>query len=196
MIEGDSIEYELIERCCNLIKNQNPLTCEVGVRLGKGSEIILKNLKNKNHWHIGIDPYGDLEYEHFDIGSGIEHTESKPEYTNSMKKTVLQNLDFDNYTIFQMTDDDYMNLFYNGVPIYNKKRIIRNDYDLVVLDGPHKTFNVLKELIFFGERLNKSGFLILDDYNTYKFTMLLTVAELMKIKPMHVGDNKMVLRKY
>ena len=90
MIEGDSIEYELIERCCNLIKNQNPLTCEVGVRLGKGSEIILKNLKNKNHWHIGIDPYGDLEYEHFDIGSGIEHTESKPEYTNSMKKTVLQ----------------------------------------------------------------------------------------------------------
>ncbi len=33
-----------------------PFTCEIGVRLGKGSQTILESLKHKNHWHIGIDP--------------------------------------------------------------------------------------------------------------------------------------------
>ena len=47
MIGGDSIEYELLEKCCKLIKNLNPLTCEIGVRLGMGSEVILQSLKDK-----------------------------------------------------------------------------------------------------------------------------------------------------
>ena len=55
MIGGDSIEYELLEKCCKLIKNSDPLTCEIGVRLGMGSEVILQSLKNKNHWHIDRD---------------------------------------------------------------------------------------------------------------------------------------------
>ena len=32
MLEGDSIEYELIEKCCQLIKSDNPFTLEIGVR--------------------------------------------------------------------------------------------------------------------------------------------------------------------
>ena len=95
-----------------------------------------------------------------------------------------------------MTDDDFMSRFSDGVPIYKKQRIVRNDYDLVFLDGPHKTIDVLKELIFFGERLNKKGFIVLDDYESYKSPMCVQVAELLDIKPMHIGKNKIVLRKY
>ena len=34
MIEGDSTEYELLEKCCKLIKVEDPLTLEIGVRQG------------------------------------------------------------------------------------------------------------------------------------------------------------------
>mgnify|MGYP005986269571 FL=1 len=197
MIEGDSIEYNLIEKVCSLITTEKPFTCEIGVRLGKGSQTILESLKHKDHWHIGIDPYGDIDYEHFDKNSGIRHNSGKsPTYPNSMKTTLLQNIGFDNFTLFQMSDTDFMNKFSEGVPIYRKQREMINHYDLVFLDGPHKTFDVLKELVFFGERLNNKGFIILDDYPTYKFDLLIKVAELIDIKPMHIWDNKIVMRKY
>jgi len=197
MIEGDSIEYDLLEKTCSLISNEKPFTCEIGVRLGKGSQTILESLKHKDHWHIGVDPYGDISYEHFDKDSTIHHTSGvSPTYPNSMKTKLLQNLHHDNFTLFQMSDDDFMNRFADGVPIYNKGRTIRNLYDLVFLDGPHRTIDVLKELVFFGERLNKKGFIILDDYESYKFDILIKVAELIDVKLMHVGKNKMVMRKY
>ena len=96
-----------------------------------------------------------------------------------------------------MSDDDFMNRFYDGVPVYNKgKKTIYKQYDLVFLDGPHKTIDVLKELIFFGERLAKDGFIILDDYESFKFDLLIKAAELINIKPMHVGKNKIIMRNY
>ena len=89
-----------------------------------------------------------------------------------------------------------MNKFSEGVPIYRKQREVINNYDLVFLDGPHKTFDVLKELVFFGERLTNQGFIIFDDYTTYNFDLLIKVAELINIKPMHIMENKIVMRKY
>ena len=198
MIGGDSIEYELLEKCCKLIKSNEPFTCEIGVRLGMGSEVILQSLKEKNHWHIGIDPYGDIDYDHFDKDSDIKHLDdSNPTYSNDMKLQLVQSLNHNNYSLFQMSDDDFMNRFYDGVPVYNNGlKKIYNKYDLVFLDGPHKTIDVLKELVFFGERLNNQGFIILDDYESFKFDLLIKVAELIKIKPMHVGKNKIIMRKY
>jgi len=197
MIEGDSIEYELIQKCCELLMGESLLTCEVGVRLGKGSKTILEALQHKDHWHIGIDPYGDIEYDHFDKDSPIEHISGKsPTYSNSMKSKLVSNLVYDNFTLYQMSDDDFMSRFADGVPIYKTKRILKNKYDLVFLDGPHKTIDVLKELVFFGERIVEKGFIILDDFESYKFDLLIKVAELMSIKPFHVGKNKIILRKY
>ena len=198
MIGGDSIEYELLEKCCKLIKNSDPLTCEIGVRLGMGSEVILQSLKDKNHWHIGIDPYGDINYDHFDKDSTIKHIDGQnPTYPNDMKLTLLQSLNFSNFNLFQMSDDDFMARFYVVVHIYNQvKKQIKNDYDLVCLDGPHKTIDVLKELVFFGERLAMDGFIILDDYESFKFDLCIKVGELINVKPMHVGKNKIVMRKY
>ena len=67
---------------------------------------------------------------------------------------------------------------------------------MVFLDGPHKTIDILKEVIFFGERLNDKGFIVLDDYESFKFDIVIKSAELMGIKLMHVGKNKIILRKY
>ena len=66
MIQGDSTEYEILEEACKTLDGDNLFTAEIGVRQGQGSKIILDTLKNKNHWHIGIDPYGDIDYLHFD----------------------------------------------------------------------------------------------------------------------------------
>ena len=46
MIQGDSIEYDLLIKWSKDFDCKGYYTCEIGVRLGKGSEIILKNLKN------------------------------------------------------------------------------------------------------------------------------------------------------
>ena len=47
------------------------LSVEIGVREGYGSHVIMENLKNKNHFHIGIDPYGDILYDHVDTQGGV-----------------------------------------------------------------------------------------------------------------------------
>jgi hypothetical protein len=45
-----------------------------------------------------------------------------------------------------------MKRFEDGVPIYRDKKELRTKYDLVHFDGPHKTYDVIKEAIFFAER--------------------------------------------
>ena len=40
------------------------------------------------------------------------------------------------------------------------------------------------------------GFIILDDYESFKFDLCIKVGELINVKPMHVGKNKIVMRKY
>ena len=40
--------------------------CRIGVREGYGTLIITDALKDKNYFHVGIDPYGDLLYKHID----------------------------------------------------------------------------------------------------------------------------------
>ena len=93
-----------------------------------------------------------------------------------------------------MCDTEFMEKYCNGVPIYNKLKTIRNDYDLVLLDGPHTTYDVLKEVMFFGERLNNNGMMILDDWPTYKSPMIVDIAKMLDIKPLHIGENKLVLK--
>ncbi len=66
MIQGDSTEYEILEEACKSLEGDDFFTAEIGVREGAGSKIILDSLIFKKHWHIGIDPYGNLNYQHYD----------------------------------------------------------------------------------------------------------------------------------
>ena len=159
MINGDSIEYEILKEACNSLGDDDLFTAEIGVREGKGSKIILDTLIYKKHWHIGIDPYGNLKYQHYD------HSKSYTcNYTNDMKNKLLRELNYKNFSLLQLDDNEFMKRFNDGVPIYREKKEIRNQYDLVHFDGPHKTIDVIKESIFFGERSRKGSVFIYDDY--------------------------------
>ncbi len=68
-IEGDSGDYDLLSAWSDKIakrfaKKPAILTAEIGVRKGLGSKLIMNYVRGayKNaHFHIGIDPYGDLD---------------------------------------------------------------------------------------------------------------------------------------
>ena len=103
MIGGDSKEYEILIEACESLTSDNLFTVEIGVRQGLGSKLILENLKHKKHWHIGIDPYGNISYPHFDNKPSIVCN-----YTNSMKVDLLRDLNFENFTLYQLGDDEFM----------------------------------------------------------------------------------------
>jgi hypothetical protein len=170
MIAGDSKEYEILIEACKSLTSDNLLTAEIGVRQGLGSKLILENLKHKKHWHIGIDPYGNISYPHFDNKRSIVCN-----YTNSMKVNLLKDLDYENFTLYQLDDDEFMKSFYNGIPIYREKKEIINTYDLVHFDGPHKTVDVIKEAIFFGQRSKAGTVFVFDDYNYFNMDSVLRI---------------------
>ena len=170
MIQGDSTEYEILEEACKSLEGDDFFTAEIGVREGAGSKIILDSLIFKKHWHIGIDPYGNLNYQHYD--------KSEPytcDYTNEMKLQLIKDLDYKNFSLLQMGDDEFMKRFIDGVPVYRDKKEIRNKYDLVHFDGPHKSVDVIKESIFFGERSHKGSVFIYDDYPKFDMDSVLKI---------------------
>ena len=73
-IRGDSTEYELLKKWSETLpffeEPKSVVTCEIGVREGLGSQVIMlglqKRIGNKPYEHIAIDPYGSREYQHFD----------------------------------------------------------------------------------------------------------------------------------
>jgi hypothetical protein len=170
MIEGDSKEYEILIEACKSLTADNLFTAEIGVRRGLGSKLILMNLQHKKHWHIGIDPYGNLSYAHFD-----KKDPRTCDYTNSMKLQLIKDLDYENFTLFHMEDDEFFKRFSDGVPIYREKKEIINTYDLVHFDGPHKTKDVIKEAIFFGERSKPGTIFLFDDYPYYDIDLVLKI---------------------
>ena len=74
MIRGDSSEYDLLKKWCETLPFfEEPTlvtTIEIGINEGKGSEVIMEAIKSrigdKPYEHFGVDPYGDLDYKHFD----------------------------------------------------------------------------------------------------------------------------------
>ena len=170
MIEGDSTEYEILKVACQTLEGDDLFTAEIGVRQGQGSKIILDELISKKHWHIGIDPYGNLDYQHYDKSESYVC-----DYTNEMKHQLIKDLDYKNFSLLQMGDDEFMNRFSDGVPIYRDKKELRNKYDLVHFDGPHKSVDVIKESIFFGERSHAGTVFVYDDYPKFDMDSVLKI---------------------
>jgi hypothetical protein len=191
MIKGDSTEYDLLESACKLVPWPEILTAEIGVRQGQGSKIILDSFKEKNHWHIGIDPYGNLNYQHYDTTGSYTC-----DYTNSMKLQLLQDLPYENFTLYSIGDDEFMKRFQDGVPIYKNTKEIINTYDLVHFDGPHKTIDVIRETMFFGDRARIGSVFVYDDYPKYDMNVIGTILiDYLGFVPVLKGDNKIALQK-
>lgn len=190
MIKGDSTEYEILKEACESLEDNNLFTIEIGVRQGAGTKIILDTLKDKNHWHLGVDPYGNLNYEHYDDSGAYTC-----DYTNSMKLQLIKDIDYENFTLFPMGDDEFMKRFHDGVPIYRNEKEVINKYDLVHFDGPHKTIDVLKEVLFFAERSKPGTVFIFDDYPKYNLTSIEDVLKWWGFKTIERGSNKALLEK-
>ncbi len=168
-MQTDSSEYDILAHAVTLVQNVQGLTCEIGLRAGGSSAIILSTLKqtNQNKVHIAIDPFGNIEYEHW------ETSKERLDYTNQMKNNTLKHLySFcsDNNMeclFFPLEDTEFFAKFADGVPVYSEVKHVINQYALVFLDGPHTTQLVKNEFDFFKDRMPSGAVIVFDDINQY-----------------------------
>lgn len=165
----DSREYDILGEAAWVVRNVDGLTCEIGVREGGGSKVIMDVTQRSGRpkVHIAIDPFGNIEYEHW------ETRKERLDYTNKMKNTMLQNLyAYCSQTgaeclFFPLEDIEFFTRYADGVPIYNDHKTIENRYALVFFDGPHTTELVKMEFDFFKNKIQMGGTVVFDDIDQY-----------------------------
>ena len=167
MIEGDSLEYHLITEQIQKLKLEDTvLTGEIGLRKGLGSTTIMEAVIAKgviNYRHIAIDPYGNLNYKHYDNRPAYT-----ADYTDNMKvQTVSELSKYKEFAFFEFTDEYFFETMGEGYPFtIQGQTYLLGQYSVVHLDGPHTSQAVQKEVDFFMKRMAKNSLLIIDDYKT------------------------------
>lgn len=149
----------------NITRDNIPgMTMEIGIRAGGGSAAIMKGLLgDQKRTHIGLDPYGSIDYEY------TEDRIVEDAYPNRFRDAAIPALyDFCagsnvNFLFFQMTDTQFFKRFSDGVPLYDGKEYIENTYSLVYFDGPHTLKTVMAETKFFEPRTKKGAAFVYDD---------------------------------
>ena len=183
MIRGDSKDYELLEKWTKDLDCQGHKTCEIGVREGLGSKIIMDNVIN-NYIHVGVDPYGNLEYQHYDDTGSYTC-----DYTDDMRDTLLNDLkEYRNqgrFTLCNMTDTKFM----------NDTEHRHSTFAFVHIDGPHMTKDVITEAVWFANRSVKRTRIVFDDYPKYDMTLIRHVLGYYDFKLYEQGENKICLEK-
>ena len=189
MIKGDSTEYNLLRDWCETAPlfdtSIRILTCEIGVREGLGSKIIMdcfkERLEGKEYKHIGIDPYNNLKYQHYD------HTPAYTcDYTEEMRQQMVKDFkDYKEFDFKNMTDVQFMYEFYWTQP-----------YHFVHFDGPHMTKDVLTEAIFFANRSVKGTRFVFDDYPKYQMDQIAFALTYFNFKTKEAGENKIMLERH
>ena len=189
MIKGDSTEYEKLAECVKTLPfyTESPvqiITCEIGVREGLGSKIIMDEITARlpgvRYKHIGIDPYGNLNYQHYDDSPAYT-----ADYTDAMMKQMIK--DFSRYPEFKfhnVTDIQFMNSHPDMGP-----------FDLVFFDGPHMTRDVLTQSVWFANRSRRGTRFIFDDYTKYSMDQVAYCLTYFDFKTIEAGENKICLEK-
>ena len=183
MIRGDSSDYELLNKWTKGFDCQGYKSCEIGVREGLGSKIIMDNVVN-NYIHVGVDPYGNLKYQHYD-NTG-EYT---CDYTDEMRDTMLN--DFYQYrnngkfALCNMTDTQFMN---DSEHRFSK-------FAFVHFDGPHMTKDVITEAVWFATRTAPITRFVFDDYTKYEMPLIETMLKTYGFNNVEQGKNKILLEK-
>jgi hypothetical protein len=94
-----------------------------------------------NYIHVGVDPYGNLEYQHYDDTGSYTC-----DYTDEMRDTMLKDfLPYRNegkFTLCNMTDTQFMNATEHK----------DSKFAFVHFDGPHMTRDVITEAVWFANR--------------------------------------------
>ena len=114
MITGDSAEYNLLAKWADQLSPRDfYLTVEIGVREGYGSDVIMENLKNRPNFHIGIDPYGDIIYDHVDMPPG----------TGDIQLTMSQKVPASGAVIITTPQDLALADAQKGIAMFNKVNV-------------------------------------------------------------------------
>jgi hypothetical protein len=166
MLRGDSGEYELLAQGVELSKEVAGMLVEVGLREGLGTKFIIDAavIHRPGSTVISIDPYGSILYK-----PRNHMPECRLDYTNEMGKQCVADLaayviDKDiNWQFFKMTDITFFNLFEEGVELYDLDHFLCNKYAFVHLDGPHAVGELLGEIEWFSQRMDKGATLCIDD---------------------------------
>lgn len=184
-ITGDSrSNYHILREAAQHVKSRSGLSCEIGLRLGMGSKIIMET--NPSRHHIAIDPYGNLGY----VSAGRTH---KGSYSNTMRNECLKNL-YDwsyrnkaEFHFFNLEASEFFERFQDGIPIYgNAQKHVINKYAIVHFDGQHDLSHVRKEARFFMTRMTDGGILVFDDIDAYKHD---------EVEPILLDNNFVVMDK-
>ena len=192
MIRGDSTDYDLLDKWSKDFDCQGYKTCEIGVREGLGSKIIMDNVRN-NYIHVGVDPYGDLVYQHCDDQPNrqwIGHEPGvAPTYPDSMRDQMLY--DFKPYrnegrfTLCNMTDTKFM----------NDTEHKNSTFAFVHFDGPHMTKDVITEAVWFANRSAPHTRFVFDDHNKYAMSVIANLLLYYDFKTVEMGQNKCLLER-
>ena len=203
-ILGDSYEYNLLAEWADHFDCQGFYSCEIGIRMGMGTVTIMHKVRNCKA-HIGIDPYANLKYQHYD---------NKPaytaDYTDEMRDNFLKDLkDFKNirandgthqlapwgfyendrepapFIFANMTDE----LFMSHPDNQDKK------FAFVHFDGPHTTKAVITEAVWFANRSAPHTRFEFDDYKTFDMSAIAYTLTAFGFKTMQSGDFKICLEK-
>ena len=189
-IRGDSTEYELLKKWCETLpffeKPNRVTTCEIGIREGLGSKVIMLAIRarigNIPYKHIGIDPYDNIKYQHYD--NSPEYT---ADYTDEMRVEMQKDFtDHPEFNFFHMKDEDYMNYFATQI----------KTYDLVHFDGPHMTKDVLREALWFADRSRNGTRFVFDDYKKYDMNVISQALDFFNFKTIERGENKICLQRH
>jgi hypothetical protein len=193
MIEGDGKEYDLLIKWAKDFDCKGHYSCEIGVRKGHSSKLIMDNVKN-NYMHVGVDPYGELEYQHHDrtFTKGWPEEfrgEFSADYTDEMRDTMLKDMDeyikSGKFVLANMTDTMFM-----SHPNWNEKI-----YSFVYLDGPHMTKDVITEAIWFAHRSAPQSRIVIDDIDKMETSTIAHVLTFFNFQTIEMGETKICLEK-
>ena len=183
MIRGDSTDYELLEKWSKGFDCQGYKSCEIGVREGLGTKIIMDNIIN-NYIHVGVDPYGNLNYQHYDNTGSYTC-----DYTDEMRDTMLN--DFKPYrnegkfVLCNMTDTQFM----------NDTEHKDSKFAFVHFDGPHMTKDVITEAVWFANRSAPITRFVFDDFTKYNQRLINETLTHFGFLVQDEGKNKILLEK-
>lgn len=172
LMPTDSAEYELLREAAALGSKVDGMSCEIGVRRGGGSRMIMEEFLRAGvrKTHVMIDPWGDIPY----MTTENNHVVLPTDYTNDMRAQFYTELGVwmqgknVNSVVFNLTDEEFFKRFGDYVPTYVDKQIINEThYCMVHLDGPHSSAPVNAEVDFFAPRMKAGAMMVCDDTNLY-----------------------------
>lgn len=196
-LETDGIQYDILERAIEAVKDVPGLFLEIGTRRGGSMKIIMDAAaaSEQVRTFVSVDPYGNIPY------SDKDGNITRYDYTNAMKCQALSAL-YDyagrfgfNLITFTLTDEAFFRAFRQGVPVYSETTRITNEYAFAFLDGPHDTDSVKHELAFLADRMHEGAQVVVDNYQFFDLKAVREYAELIGFKFIEKNDQKILLCK-